>query len=110
MTVYCSLLYLDHPDPVLGIDGLHLPDEESLQEGVGQLPQLMRCLLQNQVLGRSGSGIHTTVLQSRIHRPKIRNKILIYIFALSFLPDPEQIFPDPGKSSGSDRIRLHNTV
>ena len=28
-----------------------------------------------------------TIIQSRIHRPKLRNKILIYTFALSFLPD-----------------------
>ena len=37
----------------------------------------------------------------------------IYLSALSFLPDSDttQIFPDPdlGKSSGSDRIRLHIT-
>ena len=24
-------------------------------------------------------------------------------------PDPKQIIPDPGKSSGSERIRIHNT-
>ena len=31
---------------------------------------------------------------------------------LSFLPDPKQIISDqdPGKSPGSDRIRIHNTV
>ena len=31
-------------------------------------------------------------------------------YALSFLPAPEQIIPYPGKSSGSDRIRIHNTA
>ena len=32
--------------------------------------------------------------------------------ALSFSPDPEQIIsdPDPGISSGSDRIRIHDTA
>ena len=38
----------------------------------------------------------------------------IYFSDLSFLPnpDPKQIIPDPDliKSSGSDRIRIHNTA
>ena len=44
---------------------------------------------------------HTTVLQSRIHRPKIINKIFIEVL-LSFLLDLEleKIIPDPGKTSG----------
>ena len=31
------------------------------------------------------------------------------IIILVFWPDSEQIIPDPGKSSGSDRIRIRNT-
>ena len=58
---------------------------------------------------------HTTVQSYRNYSPKSTGlkKIPVYVLnfsALSFLLDPEQIIPDPdpGKSSGSDRI--HNTV
>ena len=49
-----------------------------------------------------------TLLQSWVHRPKIRNTNF-NLSALSFLPDPEQIISDLGKCSGSNRIRIHNT-
>ena len=53
----------------------------------------------------------TTVylLQARIFGLKVRNKHL-NLTALSFLlgPNPKQIIQDPGKSSWSDRIRIHN--
>ena len=54
-----------------------------------------------------GTGTGTTVLNTatRIHRPKIRNNISIYLLAsVQIIPDP-----DPGKSSGSDRIRIQET-
>ena len=65
----------------------------------------------------SGSGykliwhflVHTTVLQSRIQRHKVRNNILIhFFFHCGGIQIWNKYLPDPEKSSGSDWI--HNTA
>ena len=49
--------------------------------------------------------------QSRIHRFKMKNIFFLHLSALSFFAGSGTIitYPDPGKSSGSMWIRIHNT-